>query len=83
MKEFSKFVGLDVHKATIAVSVAEGNGDDVRYVGEFPNTPEAIVKLVKLLRKADTAAPMLARPRPCCAWPLVSDRFRHIYYSTN
>ena len=27
---FFKYVGLDVHKETIAVSVAEGNGGEVR-----------------------------------------------------
>lgn len=53
MDKFSKFVGLDVHKATIAVSVAEGNGGEVRYVGEICNTSEAILKLLKQLRKGD------------------------------
>jgi transposase len=33
MKEFSKYVGLDVHKETIAVSVAEADGGEVRYLG--------------------------------------------------
>lgn len=33
-----KFVGLDVHKATIAVAVAEPNGGEVRYVGEIANS---------------------------------------------
>ncbi|MBI3478892.1 MAG: IS110 family transposase, partial [Nitrosomonadales bacterium] len=51
MEEFSKYVGLDVHKVTIAVSVAEANGGEVRYLGEVANTPEAIEKLVKQLRK--------------------------------
>ena len=51
MKEFSKYIGLDVHKQTIAVSVAEANGGEVRYVGEIGNTPEAILKLVKQLKK--------------------------------
>lgn len=35
-----KFVGLDVHKETIAVSVAEADGGEVRYMGEIPNTPD-------------------------------------------
>ena len=38
MNEFSKYVGLDVHKETIAASVAEANGGEVRYVGEIANT---------------------------------------------
>ncbi|MBI2286036.1 MAG: hypothetical protein HYU79_00985 [Nitrosomonadales bacterium] len=51
MKEFSKYVGLDVNKETIAVSVAEADGGEVRHIGEIANTPEAIDKLVKQLRK--------------------------------
>ncbi len=53
MKQFSKFVGMDVHKATIAVSVAEANGGEIRYLGEIENTSEALVKLVRQLRKGD------------------------------
>ena len=53
MKEFSKYFGLDVHKETIAVSVAEAHGGEVRYMGEIANTPEAIEKLVKQIRKGD------------------------------
>lgn len=51
MDKCIKHVGLDVHKETIAVSVAEGGGGEVRYVGEIANTREAIEKLVKQLRK--------------------------------
>ena len=51
MKEFNKYVGLDVHKETIAVSVAEAGGGEVRYSGEIANTPEAFGKLVGLLKK--------------------------------
>ena len=51
MKEFSKYVGMDVHKETIAVAVAEAGGGEVRYLGEIANTPEALRKLVKQLRK--------------------------------
>jgi hypothetical protein len=40
MKEFSKYVGLDVHQETIAVSVAEAHGGEVRYFGEIANTAE-------------------------------------------
>ena len=52
MRQFTKFVGMDVHKATIAVSVAERDGE-VRYLGEIANTVEAITKLVRQLRKGD------------------------------
>ena len=49
MNKFSKFVGLDTHKKTIAVAVADGLGGDARFYGEIANTPEAILKLVKKL----------------------------------
>jgi hypothetical protein len=39
VKQFSKFVGMDVHKATIAVSVADAGRGEVRYIGEIANTP--------------------------------------------
>lgn len=65
MKEFTKFVGLDVHKETIAVSVAEGNGGEVRYVGEIANTPEALNKLVKQLKKANTDLKFCYESGPC------------------
>jgi transposase len=52
MKKFSKYVGLDVHKETIAVAVAEADGGEVRFFGEIVNTTEAIQKLVGQLSKA-------------------------------
>ncbi len=65
MKQFSKYVGLDVHKATIAVAVAEANGGEVRYFGEISNTPEAIQKLVKQLRKGEAALSFCYEAGPC------------------
>jgi transposase len=35
---------MDVHKETIAVAVADGVTNEVRFVGEIVNTPEAINK---------------------------------------
>ena len=49
MREFSKYVGLDTHKETVAVSVGDAIGGKARYYGEIANTPEAIRKLVKKL----------------------------------
>jgi len=43
-----KFVGLDVHAETIAVAVAEQDGE-VRSVGVIPNRGESIRRLVKKL----------------------------------
>lgn len=51
MNEFSKYVGLDVHKATIAVSIADSAGGEPRFYGEITNTPVAIAKLMAQLAK--------------------------------
>lgn len=48
MKKDTRYVGLDVHAATIAVAVAEAGGE-VRSLGEIPNRPEAVHKLLKRL----------------------------------
>jgi len=48
-----RFVGLDVHADTIAVAVAEPTGE-VRSVGQIPNRPESIRKLMKKLGPADS-----------------------------
>jgi transposase len=42
---------MDVHKATISVSVAEAGAGEVRHLGEIEATPEAVAKLVKRLHK--------------------------------
>ena len=46
------FVGMDVHKATIAVALAEAGGGEVRSYGVIPNTPIAVGRLVKKLGPA-------------------------------
>ena len=47
-----RFIGLDVHAETIAVAVAEPDGE-VRSVGVIPNRPESIRQLVKKLGPAE------------------------------
>ncbi len=45
----TKYVGLDVHKDTISVAIAEsGRGNPVFY-GQIPSTPEALRRLVQSL----------------------------------
>jgi transposase len=48
MGKLTRYVGLDVHAATIAVAVAEGR-NVVRSLGTIPNRPEAVAKLLKKL----------------------------------
>ena len=52
MKQIRSFVGMDVHKATISISVAEdGRSGPVRFIGVIPNTPEALHKMAKQLTR--------------------------------
>jgi transposase len=48
MKEKLRFLGLDVHAETIAVAIAEPDGE-VRSRGTIPNRAESLRKLVKKL----------------------------------
>ena len=46
------YVGLDVHKATVCVALAEGGrGGEVRQIGVFENRPEILVRLAARLSK--------------------------------
>lgn len=65
MKEFSKYVGLDVHKDTIAVAVADAGGGEVRFVGEIAHTPEAITKLLRQLKKGAGRISWCYEAGPC------------------
>jgi transposase len=48
--QHSMFIGLDVHKATISVAVAQGErGGEVRHWGTVPHRPDHIRKLVEKL----------------------------------
>ena len=44
-----KYVGMDVHKQTIAIGVADAGREAPRYYGEIENTPEAVRRLVARL----------------------------------
>jgi transposase len=52
MGQGTTFVGLDVHKATIAVAVAAGDRRDAAsFVGEIENTPTAVANLARKLAR--------------------------------
>ena len=47
------FVGLDVHKATVCIAIAQGiRGGEVRQLGVFENRREVLSKAVSRLSKA-------------------------------
>ena len=52
MKMCTKYVGLDVHKDSIEVAIADTSGGEARYFGEIANTPEAVTRLRQQLVKA-------------------------------
>lgn len=50
MTKNTAFIGLDTHKETIAIAIAEdGRDGEVRYYGQITNEPSAIQKVVKKL----------------------------------
>ncbi|WP_425332561.1 hypothetical protein [Candidatus Rhodoblastus alkanivorans] len=60
------FVGPDVHKATIAVAVADGAcGGEVRELGYFLNRPDHIAKLVERLAKGGRSSSFCYEAGPC------------------
>ena len=48
-KEYACYVGLDLHKDTVSISVAKPGRDEAEFLGEIANKPKAIAKLVRKL----------------------------------
>lgn len=66
MKNYTtKYVGLDVHKNSIAVSVAESGREEPTYYGEISNTVESLRKLVKRLGKSGDPLSFCYEAGPC------------------
>lgn len=66
MEQFNEiYVGLDVHKATIAVAIVRGLGQQAQFYGEIPNTPQAIRTLVRKLSPAGEVMNFCYEAGPC------------------
>jgi transposase len=60
MTDVTLFVGLDVHKKTIAVALVDGTaGADVRFYGTIANTPDSLRTLVQATVEERARAPRL------------------------
>jgi hypothetical protein len=59
-------VGLDTHKAKIAVAVAEpGRSGEVRFQGEIANAPEAVRRLLARLGNRHGKLDVVYEAGPC------------------
>ena len=66
MENRSMFVGLDVHKETIDVSIAEGERDgEVRHYGVIASDLEPLDKVVRALRAPDRRLHFVYEAGPC------------------
>jgi transposase len=66
MKEIAAFIGLDVHKDSISVAIADAGRDgEVRFWGAVPNTPEAIEGLTKRLGGRSRRLEYVYEAGPC------------------
>jgi transposase len=66
MTDVTLFVGLDVHKKTIAVALVDGTaGADVRFYGTIANTPDSLRTLCKRLSKNGQELHVCYEAGPC------------------
>ena len=64
-KQYSRYIGLDVHKDTIAVSIASSDGSKPRYYGEIRNTEKAVDKLLTKLNPHGEVLSFCYEAGPC------------------
>jgi transposase len=65
MKQYSKYVGLDVHKADISVGIANTDRAEAIYYGTIENTAHACFKIAKKLSKDEGSILFCYEAGPC------------------
>jgi transposase len=65
MNKIVHYLGLDVHKETIAVAIAPANTTEVRHYGIIGGTIEALDKLIKKLSAQDVELRFVYEAGPC------------------
>jgi len=64
--QHSMFIGLDVHKATISVAIAQGErGGELRHLGTVPHRPDHVRKLVEKLAARGVRLHFCYEAGPC------------------
>ena len=64
--EPTRFIGLDVHKERISVSVADnGRQGAVEYLGEIDNDADSLAKLCRRLERTRTVLSFCYEAGPC------------------
>lgn len=60
------YVGMDVHKVSIAIATAQGErGGDVQFIGEIPNTPDSVAKMIKRMVSKGQTLEFCYEAGPC------------------
>ena len=65
MNKIVQYLGLDVHKETIAVAIAPANSTEVRRYGIIGGTLEALEKLIKKLNQEKVELRFVYEAGPC------------------
>ena len=65
MTEFSVYVGLDVHKDTIAVAVALPGREEPEYRGEIKNQRKSLLRLIRSLSPHGEVVSFCYEAGPC------------------
>jgi transposase len=64
--DIARYIGLDIHKASISVSTAEeGRDGEVRFIGAIPNAPLDVAKLARRLGKDGHRLEFCYEAGPC------------------
>lgn len=70
MRQYTKYVGLDVHTDSITVALTQSDGKEPALYGQLANTPEAVDKLARQLSRQAKALPVAVIATPAAdLWP--------------